>query len=131
MAVTGSLTVTATLNGSSNISGAFTGSVTTTAGANSTTVTPNLTYDLDGTPSTGDIELAGTMDVDSSVYGDWTATLTALEATISQSTRTINSGTLAMQYNSALSFTVTMQFTTANAGDLDVSPSGYSKAFTL
>lgn len=131
MAIDGSLTLTATLNGTSNISGAFTGSVTATVGGETTTVTPNLTYNIDGTPTSGDIDLAGTMGIDSSVYGDWTATLSAITATVSQSTRSINSGTLELDRSSFPPITVTMQFTGANSGTLEVSPTGYSKDFTL
>ncbi len=131
IAVTGSLTLTATLNGSSNVSGTLTGSVTTTAGSNTTTVTPNLTYSVDGTPTTGDIDLNGTIGLDSSVYGDWTATLNAINATISQTSRDINSGTLVLDRSSFPSITVTMQFSAANTGTLDVSPSGYTRSFTL
>lgn len=131
MAVTGSLTVTATLNGSSNISGTLTGSVTTDAAGNTTTVTPNLTYNIDGTPTTGDINLAGTIGLDSSVYGDWTATLTAINATLSQASRDINSGTLELERNSFPSITATMLFTGLNTGTLDISPGGFQKSFTL
>lgn len=131
MAITGSLTVTATLNGSSNISGTLTGSVTTDVAGNTTTVTPNLTYDIDGTPTTGDIDLAGTIDLDSSLYGDWEATLTAINATVSQTSRNINSGTLELDRSSFPSVTATLQFTGTNQGTLDISPGGFSKDFTL
>jgi hypothetical protein len=131
MTVGGSLTVTATLNGSSNITGGLNGSVTTSVAGFDTTVTPNLTYSIDGTPSTGDFDVDGTIGLDSSVYGDWTATLTAINATISQASRDINSGTLEMDRSSFPSVTVTMQFTGTNTGTLDVSPSGFTKSFTL
>jgi len=130
MAVTGSMTLTATLNGSSNISGAMTGTVTTTVGSDTNAVTPNLTYSIDGTPTTGDITLAGTIGLDSSVYGDWTATLTAINATVSQTSRDINSGTLELD-RSSFPITATMLFTGANTGTLDISPGGFQKDFTL
>ena len=129
--ITGSLTLTATLNGTSNISGAFTGSLTAAVNGETATVTPNLTYSLDGTPSTGDITLAGTMGLDSSLYGDWDATLTALTATISQSNRAINSGTLELERSGLLPITATMVFTGENSGTLDISPGGFEKEFTL
>ena len=94
-------------------------------------VTPNLTYAIDGTPGTGNIILGGTVGLDSSLYGDWTATLTALDATISQTTRAITAGTLALAKTLIIPITVTMTFTGANAGDLSVSPSGFTKSFTL
>ncbi|MHC4814284.1 MAG: hypothetical protein ACYTGO_18040 [Planctomycetota bacterium] len=127
----GSLTLAATLNGTSNIAGTLTGSVTASNGGDTTTVTPNLTYAIDGTPTTGDITLAGTVGLDSSVYGDWTATLTAITATVSQTDRVINSGTLAMARTSFPPITATMVFTGQNSGTLDVSPGGFSKNFTL
>ncbi len=131
MGITGSLTVTATLNDTSSISGALSGAVTTTASSNITVLTPNLAFAIDGTPITGDVGIDGTMGADSSAHGSWTATLTGIHATVSQSSRDIRSGTLAMQHDEYLSYTVTMQFTAPNTGTLDVSPSGATKIFTL
>jgi hypothetical protein len=127
----GSLTLSGTLNSSSNITGTISGSLTAMASGNSTTVTPTLTYAIDGTPSTGDITVDGTVGIDSSLYGEWTATLTAIHALISQATRVIDTGTAALERSGFPSVTVTMMFTGANAGSLEVDPSGYTKNFTL
>ena len=132
MTLTGSMTVTATLNGTpTNIAGAITGTMTATSVSDTVTITPNLTYVLDGTPTTGDITLDGTIGIDSSRYGDWTATLTAINATVSQATRAINSGTLVMDRNFILPITATLVFTGSNIGTIDVNPSGYTRSFSL
>jgi len=127
----GSLTVSATLNGSSNVSGAISGSVTANTMQSMTTVTPSLTYSIDGTPTTGGITVDGSVGVDSSLYGQWTANLTAIQATISQASRVISSGVAALQRNSFPNVTVTMTFTGSNTGSLEVNPSGYTKSFML
>ncbi len=129
--IAGSLTLTGTLTGNSNITGTFAGSVTATTSGNTTTVTPNLTYAINGAPTTGDITLDGTVGLDSSIYGDWIATLTAINGTVSQSTREITSGIVALDRSGFLPVTATMTFTGANSGTLVVSPSGFTRNFDL
>ncbi len=131
MTLTGATTVTATLNGTSNIAGAITGTMIATSVSDTVTITPNLTYAIDGTPTTGDITLDGTIGILSTRYGDWTATLTAINGTISQATRAINSGTLVMDRNFILPITATLVFTGSNVGTIDVNPSGYTRSFSL
>ena len=63
--------------------------------------------------------------------GDWVATLTALTATVSQSTRAINSGTLELDRSTFPAITATMTFTGQNTGTLEISPGGFQKTFTL
>ncbi len=130
-AIDGSLTLTGTLNGSSNITGTLAGTVTATTSGNTTTVTPNLTYAIDGTPTTGDITLDGTVGLDSSIYGDWTATLTTVNGTVSQSTREITSGVVDLDRSGFPPVTATMTFTGANSGTLVVTPSGFTRNFDL
>jgi hypothetical protein len=131
MTIDGSLTLTATLNGTSNIAGSLTGSATTTVDGQTTTVTPDLTFAIDGTPTTGNISLGGDIGIDSSLYGDWTATLTSLTGTISQATRVISEGAIGLARNSFPPVSVTMLFTAANSGTLEVSPFGFVRLFTL
>lgn len=127
--ITGTLTIGATITGTT-ATGTITGPLTVTSPSYGTSViAANLTYSLDG--ATGVITLGGDMDISNTIYGDWTATFSAVTATVTQTGRDVTSGTIELVRNTFPSVTVTLLFTAPNAGTLTLSPVALTRPFAL
>lgn len=128
--VDGTLTYSVTI-GTGTATGSITGDVAVDTTVQLNDFEPqNLTFTL--TDSTDQIVHTGTSEVVSSLRGDWNLSYGNLLSVLeTPAARSINSGSAALTRTSGSSVSVTLLFTSPNAGTLTITPGSTTRSFRL